>query len=132
MGGLGRFYKFLRASKRYSRKKHHWLEGFGNTILQAAKDFHPEYDESYIDKVVRRYVDEAITIFDYEAVEFPDPLVEMSNPWAVSAALSLRQCEDEEGNLHERYSLEEIEQILAENFGENWGEERERSLFGRR
>jgi len=115
---MQRFYQFLRALKRYSRKD--WTLDFRERIFRAAKDNHPEFDESYLVETIDYFVRQEEIICDYHSAPFPAPLVEMSNPYLVASYLSLLLVVDDEGNERSMYTSEEIEEILAKNFGKDW------------
>jgi hypothetical protein len=114
---LGRFYQFLKAIKRYSRK--HWATRFHQSVVEAATEFHPRLDKEHVHRMADFFLETARTIFEYESAPFPDPLVEMRNPHEVSLYLRTLRVYDNDGNVQYRYTSEEIEQILKENFGSN-------------
>jgi hypothetical protein len=62
---------------------------------------------------------------------FPDPLIEMRNPYAVSLRLFSIQVSDKKGNLRPFYTEEKIEKILAKNFGPDWRERWRQRIFGK-
>jgi hypothetical protein len=120
---LERFCQFLKAIRKYSRRRH-WTAGFHDNIVEAAKLYHPEMDEISIFEMADHFTDKAETVFAYEAAMFPHPLVEMTNADQVWSYLYSLQVADAEGNPHGMYSLEEIEKLVAESFGKDWREKR--------
>ena len=119
---MQRFYQFLKALKRYSRKD--WSAYFIQNIVNAAKHFHPNRDADCIRKAAVRFLEIAEDIFAYESAPFPDPLVEMRNPYQVALYLRSLRVYDEHGREQDMYSQEEIEKILEENFGPDWREQK--------
>jgi len=115
---MERFYMFLRILKTYSRKRH-WSVGFYDNILKAAKECHPELDGSHVKKMAHFFMEQAETVFAYESARC-DPMVAMRNPYAVSMYLRRLEVLNDKGNTRPVYSFEEIEEILAENFGKDW------------
>ena len=115
---MERFYQFMKAMKRYSRK--HWTTRFHQSIVKAAAELHPRSSEKYIHKMADFFLQTAGTIFEYESASFPDPLVEMRNPYEVDLYLRTLRIYDSEGNAQYMYTGEEIERILEDNFGSDW------------
>jgi hypothetical protein len=114
---MERFYQFLKALKKYSRK--YWAKGFHENIVKAAKDYHPNLDEKHITEMANFFIKKAETCFAYEEAPFPDPLVEKTDPYAVRSRLSRIQVLDDKGNTRPLYTSDEIEDILAKDFGKD-------------
>jgi len=95
--------------------------------MEAAVEFHPDRDEKAVREAAIRFLEIADIVFSYEeASPFPDPLVEMRDPYQVSLYLSLLRVYDEQGGERYMYTLDEIEKILEENFGPGWREHKGR------
>ncbi|NOZ74438.1 MAG: hypothetical protein GXO90_03545 [FCB group bacterium] len=109
-----RFYKFIKACVRYSRKSKNgvWLKYF------IERDLKEKYTEDYFNSVCL----EAISIFDhiidYLQVHIPDYSIEMKNPYYVAS--DLRRIIKDDGDPY--MSEKEIENYLIEKFGDNWRE----------
>ena len=112
------FYMFLKALKRYRRKP--WWDNFRDNIVKAVKEYHSYSDEEWLNERIDIFLSTAATIFSYESAPFPNPLVEMGNPYAVSLALHRQQNIDEKGRSHPFYTDKQVEEILIKNFGEDW------------
>ena len=121
---MERFYQFLKALKRYSRK--HWAKGFYDNIIKAAKDYHPNLDEEHVTEMADSFLKEAETCFAYDEAPFPDPLVERTNPYLVSLSLRRIQVLDDKGNANPLYTFDEVEDILAKEFGKDWRSQEQR------
>lgn len=117
---MKRFYKFLKALLQYSRKP--WLGLLHENIIQAVKKEHPYFDEGTANESAGFFSSLAVRIYDFNSTVFPDPLVEMKNPYSVLTQLR-RQKIYSNGNSKPLYSENQINSILEENFGENWQEE---------
>jgi len=111
-----RFYRFVKACTTYSRQELHgeWLRYFLEIDLQKR---YP--DERSREQVVIEAVVLFEHILNFNKVSFPDPVLEMGNPYSVSLALQSYTYADGR-RLH---SEEDIERILRENFGESWRED---------
>lgn len=118
---MTRFYQFLKAFQKYSRNRS--LTRIRRNIIRAAHNNHPELDNEYIEEVANFFTTQAGRIFAFQAAQFPDPLVEMRNPYQVSLYLRTLRKIDDSGESISLYTHEEIEGILAENFGTNWREQ---------
>jgi len=107
------FYRFVKASIRYGRCRRdgQWLRYF------LEKDLPLKYpDTEYVEKQIK----EAVTLFDhfidYRSTSFPNDLLEMRDPYAVKLELLRIRNADESP----KYSREQVESILAQNFGTDW------------
>ena len=98
---MERFYTFVKALRRYSRKR--GLGALKDNMRAAASHYHPDLNDAYVTEMAGFFLSAAETIFAYEATPFPDPLVEMRDPYLVNAALYART----------DYTDEEIEQEVA-------------------
>jgi len=71
--------------------------------------------------LAEEFSDKFETIMEYEEVPFPNVMVEMRNPFAVSLHLrSVAVYKD--GKEEPFYTEAQIEDILRKNFGEGWRE----------
>jgi len=113
-----RFYQFVKACLRYSRRKSDlcgpWLQYFLDRDLR----------ERIVNLQAREEVIlEATILFehliDFSKVSFPDHVLEMRNPYKVKAQLEGLFYSDD----RPVYPQEKIERILAEKFGESWRED---------
>jgi hypothetical protein len=115
---LGRFYKFIKALSRYSRKS--ITQTLSSTVVSSAQDVHPEMSPREIQNVAQEYCEIAQHLLQFMQAPFPDPLIEMRNPNDVFLHLrSLRVYHHDRGWI-DMYSLEEIEEFLGAHFGEGW------------
>jgi hypothetical protein len=117
---MKRFYGFVKALRRYSRKR--GSPRLRANIIMAAKIKHPELDEECLEERADYFSSLAHKILDYESTPFPDPLVEKTNPHAVAISLGMIQKVDEHGRPHPAYTQEQIDNRLAEMFGDDWRE----------
>jgi hypothetical protein len=115
---MGRFYQFLKALNRYSRKG--WDRSFRENIIKAAKDHHPDVGEDHLREMADFFTGKAAKCFAYESALFPDPLVERTNPYHISLHLRALQRIDDKGIAHPMYKSEQIEEIVTKEFGKNW------------
>ncbi|MBN2308251.1 MAG: hypothetical protein JXR94_04730 [Candidatus Hydrogenedentes bacterium] len=103
-----RFYQFVKACIRYGRKRRSgsWLRSFLETDLKGR----------FCDDYLEQLISDAVSIFDhiaeYEDVVFPDPMVHLTNPPSVSAAMSLIKKPD--GTRF--YTDQEIEAFIQQHF----------------
>ncbi|MCQ3932537.1 MAG: hypothetical protein DPW16_18970 [Chloroflexi bacterium] len=115
---MERFYIFLKALQRYSKRD--WFSELNATLLRAAKDFHPSVEEDLLAKTIGIFLEKAEVVLNYAKAEFPNPVVEMRNPFEVRGLLTTRKYLDRDGNEQTMLSDDEIEEILIKNFGKNW------------
>ncbi len=115
---MERFYKFVKAIKKYARSK--YGPKIYKNIIKAAKKEHPNLNEAHVEEKARYFSSIVHQILDYESTSFPDPIVEMRNPYEVWRHLHKIQVTDKKGNLRPLYTEEEIEAILSKNFGSDW------------
>jgi hypothetical protein len=115
---MERFYKFVKAIKRYARSN--YGPKIYKNIIKAARKEHPSFDEGHIMEMAENFSSIVHKILDYESTPFPDPIVEMRNPYKVSLRLRSIQKSDKKGNLHPFYTENQIEKILEKNFGPGW------------
>jgi hypothetical protein len=114
---MQRFYQFVKALRKYSRKP--WQTKFHENIQIAAKANHPTLNDKYVTEMADLFLAHAEIIFAYDAVRF-DPCIEMRNPHDVRISLRRMQSTDGKGGKQPLYTPEQIEQILVDNFGINW------------
>jgi hypothetical protein len=126
---MERFYKFVKAIKRYSRSN--YGPKILENIVKAARNEHPDLNDDYVKEIAQDFSSISHQILDYESTPFPDPLIEMRNPYAVSLRLFSIQVSDKKGNLRPFYTEEKIEKILAKNFGPDWRERWRQRIFGK-
>jgi len=116
---MTRFYQFVKALRTYSRNS--WRIKFRQNVLMAVKEKYESLDENHIKEMVEFFFNRAEVVLAYESVLFPDPIVEMKNPYVVLSFLrQFRQVVDAKGNTRPLYTSEQLEKILAENFGKDW------------
>ena len=108
------FYRFVKACIRYGRIRRdgQWLRSY------LEKDLPKKYENrEYVEENIRK----AVSLFDhfmwyYYYTTFPQPLLEMRQPFVVRTELqSILKADGSE-----KYSEEEIDGILGNNFGPNW------------
>lgn len=108
------FYRFVKACIRYCRIRRdgQWLRSY------LEKDLPKKYaNREYVEENIRQ----AVSLFDHFMwyhyyTTFPQPLLEMRQPFAVRTELqSILKADGTE-----KYSNEEIDDILENNFGPNW------------
>ncbi|MBI4307929.1 MAG: hypothetical protein HY684_03905 [Chloroflexi bacterium] len=120
---MARFYKFLKALGRYSRKRG-WLGRLHRKIVIAAADYHSSLAKEHIRQMADFFVREAETIFFYESTPFPDALVESKDPYAMWASLQTARVLNKQGKARPLYTQAKIEEVLAKRFGEGWRDQR--------
>ena len=121
----GRFYKFVKACLRYSRKRVHeeWLRYF------LERDLKERYtNEQYRDELISELMILFQHILDFNRVSFPDHVLEMRNPYLVKMELERYHYIDENGSEKSLHSDSQIERILADNFGASWREDYRRKI----
>lgn len=126
---MERFYKFVKAIKRYARSN--YGPKIYQNIIKAVRKEHPNLNEEHIEEMARKFSSIVHKILDYESTPFPDPIVEMRNPHFVSLRLRSIQIADKKGNFHSFYTEKQIEEILAKNFGSDWRERSLQRIFGK-
>jgi hypothetical protein len=126
---MERFYKFVKALKRYSRKKS--ALNISENIKKAVREHHPNFNEDYLDEMAQDFSSTVFQILDYEKAPFPDPLVEMNDPYAVSLHLGTLRKYDSNGRSMPLYSEEQIEKFLVRHFGKDWEERWNERIFGK-
>ena len=124
---MERFWQLLKALKRYQTySKKSWLRGFREKLRKAVEHYHPGFSGDYYDQHISFFAQKAELIHEYETARgIPDPLVEVNNPYRMSAVLRsfvvLRNGEE-----HRMYTSEEAAKIVndrfTEKFGKNWRE----------
>ena len=121
-----RFFRFVKACIRYSRQELHegWLRYFLERDLQK-RYTNEQYREQLISEVVILFQH----ILDFNKVGFPDPVLEMRNPYLVKMALERYYYTDRNGIRKPAYPKDKIEKILTDNFGPSW-EENYRRKYG--
>ena len=115
-----RFFRFVKACIRYSRQEVHeaWLRYF------LEKDLQKRYtNEQYREQLIIEVIILFQAILDFNKVSFPNPILEMRNPYSVMMALESYYYTDKNGNKRPAYSRDEIEKILTDNFGSSWEED---------
>jgi hypothetical protein len=117
---MERFYKFVKAIKRYARSN--YGPKIYKNIIKAARKEHPGLDEGHIREMAEDFSSIVHKILDYELTPFPDPIVEMRNPYEVSLRLRSIQRADKKGDLRPFYTDKQVEEILDKNFGPDWRE----------
>ena len=122
-----RFYKFVKAIRRYARVN--YGPKIRQNIIEAARKEHPRLDEDYIKEMAESFSSIVHKILDYESTRFPDPMVEMRNPYAVRIHLRGVEKADRKGILRPFYSEKQIEDILVKNFGPDWDVRSRRTIF---
>lgn len=65
---MSRFYSFIKALKRYSRK--YWITNFRENIVLAVNQYHPGLQDKHVQDMADYFYGQAETIFAYEAAEF--------------------------------------------------------------
>lgn len=120
-----RFFRFVKACIRYSRQELHegWLRYFLERDLQK-RYTNAQYREELITEAVILFQH----ILDFNKVTFPDPVLEMRNPYAVKLQLQRYYYTDKDGKRRPTYSEDEIEKILKDNFGASWEENYRKKL----
>ena len=114
------FYKFVKACKKYDRKKRNGRKTWdvGYLKCQLEKDFKNRFIKDYRKDLISNIIDKFQTIIEYEKAEFPNYILEMRNPYRVKDAL-LRLIKLD-GSQY--YSDDEISKRLEKNFGKDWKE----------
>ena len=120
-----RFYGFVKACIRYSRRRLHgaWLRYFLERDFQKRGP-----DTEQIDQLISEVVILFEHILDFNKAEFPDHVLEMRNPYTVKLGLGSYLHDDGKGGVRPRYSEKEIERILRDNFGASWEKDYRRRL----
>ena len=115
-----RFLRFVKACIRYSRQELHegWLRYFLERDLPK-RYTNAQYREELITELVILFQH----ILDFNKVSFPDPVLEMRNPYSVKMVLGRYYYTDKDGNRRRVYSENKIEKILTDNFGLSWEED---------
>jgi hypothetical protein len=116
---MGRFYQFVKALRRYSRKQG-WRPRLREKIHSAVISEHPDFDPSAANEMADFFSALANNILDCASTPFPDPLVEMRNPHQVEQWLSSTQRVAEGGILRPVYTDHQIDEILRKTFGKDW------------
>ena len=106
-----RFYRFVKATMRYARSQPNgqWLRHF------LEKDLSSKYDKRYVESEIQMAVSLFDNLIDYHRVEFPDPLIEMRDPYLVEDAL--RRLKKHDGT--DIYSDKHIQNLLQRNFSQH-------------
>ena len=116
-----RFYQFVKACVRYSK---HWnaKQDIHTSWLRhfLEEDLRERYNEQYLDEIIHKIVSIFEHILEFSETSFPDHYVEMKNPILVHLTLRSWIHVDVDGTRKQYYTDEEIERIMAENFGPNW------------
>jgi len=115
---MERFYRFVKAIKRYARSN--YGPKIYENIIKAVRKEHLNLNDDHIEEMAAYFSSIVHKILDYESTPFPDPIVEMRNPYAVSLRLRSIQIADKKGNFHPFFSEKQIEEIIAKNFGSDW------------
>ena len=126
---MERFYQFVKAIKRYSRTN--YGPKLLKNIIKAAKKEHPEFSDDLINEMAEYFSGRVHQILDYESAPFPDPFVEMRDPYAVSLYLRRLRVSDRKGGFRPLHSQAEIDKILEKNFGTNWRERSFEQIYGK-
>jgi len=100
-----RFYKFIKACRRYARQNIdvEWLHYF------LERDICKCNNKQYRDEIIHKILLLFFNILEFNKTVFPDYIIEMNNPYAVY--FSLRSY---------KYSNDETENIMRDNFGSSW------------
>lgn len=117
---MERFYMFLKALQRYSKRN--WFSELKGTLIGVTKDYYPLLEEDQLAKTIDLFLEKARVALNYTKAPFPNHVVEMRNPFEVRSSLTTSKYLDAEGNEQTLYSIEQVEEILIKNFGENWRE----------
>jgi len=102
-----RFYKFIKACRRYARQNIdvEWLHYF------LERDMRKGYNERYRDESINKILVLFSHILEFNKTIFPDYIIEMKNPYLVYGSLRSYG-----------YSDDKTEKILRDNFGASWRE----------
>ena len=114
-----RFYRFVKACIRYSRRNIDtgWLRYF------LERDLAKRYSEQYRDEIIAEILILFERILDFNKTSFPDHILEMKNPYAIYGVLRRYGYVDKDGKEKPYYSDAKIEKILRDNFGPSWRED---------
>jgi len=114
-----RFFRFIKACIRYSRQGLH--EGWLRYFLE--RDLCERYtDSEYREKIISEVIIVFQHVLDFNKVSFPDPVLEMRNPYLVKMTLERYYYTGRNGSRRPVYSADEVERILRDNFGSSWKE----------
>jgi len=108
-----RFYRFVKAYCRYTRKPRNgqWLRYFlERDMLNRYPD--KEYTENKIIEIVSLFD----YLIDFFKVDFPKPILEMHDPYKVMSEMQRK----ERGDGSKFFSEEEIKATIERNFGKDW------------
>jgi hypothetical protein len=119
-----RFYRFVKACIRYSK---HWnaKQDIHGSWLRyfLERDLPKRYtNKQFREKIIREIVILFEDILDFNKTLFPDHILEMRDPYSVMGQLRMQAHIDKDSNRRPIYSDNEIEKILADNFGPSWRE----------
>lgn len=108
-----RFFRFVKACIRYSRQQRHggWLRYFLENDLQK-RYTNGQYSHEYVSEIIILFE----RLLDFNKVSFPEPVLEMRNPYEVKLRLQSYYF----SNGRAVYTTDEIERILRDNFGSSW------------
>jgi len=119
---MERFWQLLKALKRYQTySKRSWIPGFRGKLRDAMQHYHPGFSSDFYDQHVSFFAQKAELIHEYETSRgIPDPLVEVNDPYRMSAILrSLVVRRD--GEEQHMYTREQVTMIVNEKFTEKYG-----------
>ena len=102
-----RFYKFIKACRRYARQNIdvEWLRYF------LERDICKCYNEQYRDESIHKILVLFFHILEFNKTIFPDDIIEMKKPYLVYGSLRSYG-----------YSDDETDKILRDTFGPSWRE----------
>jgi hypothetical protein len=117
-----RFYRFVKAVERYSRRKAPSRADIHALIMQKGEEQDLELDREELDELANEFAERYQMLLDYEKTKrFPNPLVEQTNILDYYSALFAR-CQGND---------QHINRMMTKVWGKDWQTKKDRAIRGR-